>query len=63
MRDTATASGVRVDELPATGTHPLARIAGLVAMTDFASAYLALGAGLDPATSPHVADLRERTAR
>ena len=28
-----------------------------------ASAYLALGAGLDPATSPHVADLRERTGR
>jgi glucose/mannose-6-phosphate isomerase len=63
VRDTANASGVRVDELAATGTHPLARIAGLVAMTDFASAYLALGAGLDPATSPHVADLRERTGR
>ncbi len=63
VRDTATDSGVRVDELFATGHHPLARIAGLVALTDFASAYLALGAGLDPATSPHVADLRERTAR
>ncbi len=63
VRDTATDSGVRVDELAATGHHPLARIAGLVALTDFASVYLALGAGLDPATSPHVADLRERTAR
>jgi glucose/mannose-6-phosphate isomerase len=63
VRDTATASGVRVDELAATGHHPLARIAGLVALTDFASTYLALGAGLDPATSPHVADLREQTAR
>ncbi len=63
VRDTATASGVRVDEILATGTHPFARIAGLVALTDFTSAYLALGAGLDPATSPHVADLRERTAR
>ena len=63
VRDTATSSGVRVNELAATGTHALARIAGLVALTDFASAYLALGAGLDPATSPHVADLRERTAR
>ncbi len=63
VRDTATASGVRVDELAATGEHALARIAGLVALTDFASTYLALGAGLDPATSPHVADLREQTAR
>jgi hypothetical protein len=63
VRETATASGVRVDDLAATGTHPLARVAGLIALTDFAAAYLALGAGLDPATSPHVADLREGTAR
>ncbi len=63
VRDTAAESGVRVEELEATGTYSLARIAGLIALTDFASAYLALGSGLDPATSPHVADLRARTAR
>ena len=63
VRDTAASSGVMVDELAATGAHPLARIAGLVALTDFASTYLALGAGLDPATSRHVAELREGTAR
>lgn len=62
VRDTATSGGVRVDEHGATGEHPLARMAGLIALTDFAAAYLALGAGLDPATSPHVADLREGTA-
>jgi glucose/mannose-6-phosphate isomerase len=59
VRDTAISGGVRVNELPAIGTHGLARVAGLVAMTDFAAVYLALGAGLDPLRSPHVADLRD----
>jgi len=63
VRDTALASGVRVSELAATGEHGLARIAGLVALTDFAAVYLALGAGLDPLTSPHVADLRDGVRR
>jgi glycine/D-amino acid oxidase-like deaminating enzyme len=54
--------GVRVTELRAEPGPDLARIAGLVALTDFASVYLALGLGLDPATSPHVADLKERMA-
>jgi glucose/mannose-6-phosphate isomerase len=59
VRETAITSGVRVNELAAKGEHGLARVAGLVAMTDFAAVYLALGAGLDPLTSPHVADLRD----
>jgi hypothetical protein len=62
VRDTATEGGVRVTELRAEPGPDLARIAGLVAVTDFASVYLALGLGLDPATSPHVADLKERMA-
>jgi glucose/mannose-6-phosphate isomerase len=53
---------VRVTEVRAEPGPDLARIAGLVALTDFASVYLALGLGLDPATSPHVADLKERMA-
>ena len=60
VRDTATEGGVRVTELRAEPGPDLARLAGLVALTDFASVYLALGIGLDPATSPHVADLKER---
>ncbi len=60
VRDTATDGGVRVTELRAEPGPDLARLAGLVALTDFASVYLALGIGLDPATSPHVADLKER---
>ena len=49
VRDTAVAGGVRVNELAAEGGHALARVASLVAMTDFAAVYLALGAGPRPA--------------
>lgn len=60
VRDTAVEGGVRVTELRAEVGPALARLAGLVGLTDFASVYLALGLGLDPTTSPHVADLKER---
>jgi len=39
----------------------LVRLADLVAHVDFAATYLALGLGLDPALSPHLAELRDRT--
>lgn len=52
-------SGVGVSEVVAEQSEPLCRLAVLAARTDFASTYLALGLGLDPATSPHVADLRD----
>ncbi len=54
-------AGVRVNEVTAEPGHPLTRLAGQIATTDFAATYLALGLGLDPAVSPHVADLRGRT--
>lgn len=60
VRDTAVESGVRVSEVVAEGNTAVERVAGLVGITDFASIYLALGHRLDPATSPHVADLKER---
>ena len=56
-------SGVRVSEVTAQPGHPLVRLAGQIATTDFAATYLALGLGLDPAVSPHVADLADRTGR
>ncbi|MGL5863846.1 MAG: SIS domain-containing protein, partial [Phycicoccus sp.] len=40
----------------------VARLASLVAHTDFAATYLALGLGFDPAVSRHVTDLRDRTS-
>jgi D-arabinose 5-phosphate isomerase GutQ len=61
VRATAEEAGVRISEVSASPGHPLERLADLIALTDFAAVYLALAAGLDPLTSPHVADLRDRT--
>jgi glucose/mannose-6-phosphate isomerase len=61
VRLTAEEAGVRVIEVGAESGHPLERLADLVSLTDFAAVYLALAGGLDPLTSPHVADLRDRT--
>lgn len=63
VRTMAEEVGVRVTEVAADPGHDLTRLAGLVARTDFAATYLALGLGLDPATSPHVADLRDARGR
>ena len=57
----AESCGVKVSEVVAEQPDPLRRLAVLVARTDFAATYLALGIGLDPATSPHVAALSERS--
>ncbi len=61
VRLTAQDAGVKVSEVSAEPGHPLERFADLVSLTDFAATYLALASGLDPLTSPHVADLRDRT--
>jgi hypothetical protein len=61
VRITAEEAGVRVTEVAAEAGHPLERLADLVSLTDFAAVYLALACGVDPLTSPHVADLRDRT--
>jgi glucose/mannose-6-phosphate isomerase len=61
VRLTAQEAGVRISEAAALPGHPLDRVADLVSLTDFAAVYLALASGLDPLTSPHVADLRDRT--
>ncbi|SDQ09316.1 SIS domain-containing protein [Quadrisphaera sp. DSM 44207] len=55
-------SGVRVSEVVAEEASELERLGLLVARTDFAATYLALGSGMDPAISPHVADLRDALA-
>ena len=61
VRLTAEDAGVRISEATAEAGHPLERLADLIALTDFAAVYLALAGGVDPLTSPHVADLRDRT--
>ena len=57
VADHAEATGVRLLEHTASPGHPLERLAELVALTDFATTYLAIGHGLDPATVPGIADL------
>jgi hypothetical protein len=59
VRELARDVGVPVSEIAADRGHDLERLAQLVARTDFMATYLALGMGLDPVTSPHVADLRD----
>ncbi len=59
---TARDAGVRVMEVRAGSGEPVVRLADHVAMVDFTATYLAIGLGLDPSVSPHVADLRDRTS-
>lgn len=61
LRVTAEEAGVRISDITAEPGTPLERFADLVSLLDFAAVYLALAAGVDPLTSPHVADLRDRT--
>lgn len=59
---TARAAGAKVIESVAQQGHSVVRLAELMSLTDFTATYLALGLGVDPAVSPHVADLRDRTS-
>ncbi len=57
VADRAEASGVRVLEFATRPGHDLERLAELIALSDFASTYLAIGHGFDPATAPGIGDL------
>jgi glucose/mannose-6-phosphate isomerase len=54
--------GFGVQELVASGEHPLARLASLVAPTDLASVYLALVQGIDPTPIDAIDFVKERTS-
>jgi glucose/mannose-6-phosphate isomerase len=60
--DLARERGVPVTELMAEGTHPLERIASLIALTDYASVYLALISGIDPTPVAAIQELKARIA-
>lgn len=60
--DSAREAGVAVFEQEAHAGEPIERLASLVALTDFAATYLALGLGLDPSVSRHVTELKDRTS-
>ena len=53
--------GVGVQEVAASGEHPLERLASLVGPTDLASVYLALALGMDPTPVEPITTLKERT--
>ncbi|HZI98440.1 MAG TPA: SIS domain-containing protein [Actinomycetales bacterium] len=59
VRSIAERAGVRTSDVVADDGPRLVALAQLLARTDFAATYLALGSGFDPAISPHVADLRD----
>lgn len=58
---TAQDAGVRVLPIAAEPGDPLVRLAGLMATTDFLATYLAIGLGMDPSVSRHIAHLRDYT--
>ena len=57
----AHSAGCKVVEVTAEAGPPIARLARQLAMVDYIATYLAIGTGIDPSVSPHVADLRDRT--
>ena len=57
----ADAAGCKVTDFVAAHGHPVARLAGHLALVDYIATYLAIGTGIDPSVSPHVANLRDRT--
>ncbi|MFC4115450.1 SIS domain-containing protein [Nonomuraea zeae] len=54
---------VPVSELMAEGTHPLERMAMLIALGDYASTYLALGYGIDPTPVSAITELKARISQ
>ncbi len=60
---TARDAGVMVSEVSAEPGPAIARLAGQMATTDFAATYLAIGLGIDPSVSAHIASLRDFTDR
>ena len=52
--------GVGLSELAMDGEHPLVRLAGVIQLTDYASVYLAIAAGIDPGQTVAIRDLKTR---
>lgn len=55
--------GILVSELVMAGDDPLRRLASVVQMLDYTTAYLAIASGLDPLASPAREDLRDLAGR
>ena len=55
--------GIEVSELTAAGDLPLERLASLVQLIDYASVYLAIASGIDPAPITVIQELKARIAQ
>src|SRR5207248_2995091 len=55
--------GIGVSELVASGDGPLERLASLVQLIDYASVYLAIGGGIDPAPVAAIQELKAAISR
>jgi glucose/mannose-6-phosphate isomerase len=55
--------GIEVSELTAAGDLPLERLASLVQLIDYASVYLAVASGIDPAPIAAIQELKARIAQ
>jgi glucose/mannose-6-phosphate isomerase len=58
----ARARGIPVTEISAEGTHPMERIASLLALADYTTVYLAIALGIDPTPEAAVQELKARIA-
>ena len=58
----ARARGIPVTEIAAEGTHPIERIATLIALADYTTVYLAIELGIDPTPEAAVQELKARIA-
>jgi glucose/mannose-6-phosphate isomerase len=54
------ARGIPLTEIVAEGTHPLERIATLIALADYTTVYLAIALGIDPIPVTAIQDLKAR---
>ncbi|MBO0788750.1 MAG: mannose-6-phosphate isomerase, partial [Actinobacteria bacterium] len=59
----ASERGIAVSELAAEGDQPLARLAGLVQLIDYASVYLGIACGIDPGPVAVIEELKARIAQ
>jgi glucose/mannose-6-phosphate isomerase len=59
----AESRGVPVSRLRSEGRHPFERLASLIGLVDYASVYLAIGAGIDPTPIAPIDALKARLAR
>jgi glucose/mannose-6-phosphate isomerase len=60
VTELAVQRGIGLSELAMDGEHPLARLAGVIQLADYASVYLAIASGIDPSQSVAVTDVQAR---